>query len=305
MFGRQQPTNSLTSTRPDRRRLRNDLDMQLSQQAIRSCIVTGAVGDALGGVAERGSKTLSDDTQLTLATCEAIIVGGRPEPQAIAERMRVWFTAGAVTGLGSSTLKALRDLQAGAHWALAGARGEYAAGNGAAMRAAPLAFFLDPAETADRMRLRDIARITHHHDEAYIGALAVVIALRRAAMALHWSNAAVASELPDSRVRDNLRRSESMNSVEAVVNEVGFSGFVAETVPVALEVARNMQAVGVEAALLELNSLGGDSDTIGSIAGQIVGAATAVDASHLLRDVMGAQKVIDIADRFAQHLDGA
>ena len=83
--------------------------------------------------------------------------------------MRCWFGDGKVTGLGSSTLKALRDLQAGAHWALSGARGEYAAGNGAAMRAAPLAFFLDPAVDADRTRLRDIARITHHHDEAYVG----------------------------------------------------------------------------------------------------------------------------------------
>src|SRR5262245_24138963 len=68
----------------------------------------------------------------------------------------------AVPGLGSSTLKALRDLSAGAHWALAGARGEYAAGAGAAMRIAPLAFLLDPASADDRVLIRDVARITHH-----------------------------------------------------------------------------------------------------------------------------------------------
>ena len=83
-----------------------------TQQTIRSCIVAGAVGDALGGIAERRSKTLSDDTQLTLATCEAILAVGHPEPQAIAQRLRAWFVAGQVTGLGSSTLKALRDLEA-------------------------------------------------------------------------------------------------------------------------------------------------------------------------------------------------
>ena len=56
--------------------------------------------------------------------------------------------------LGSSTLKALRDLAAGAHWELAGARGEYAAGTGAAMRIAPLAFLLEPGSAADRVIVR-------------------------------------------------------------------------------------------------------------------------------------------------------
>lgn len=62
-----------------------------------------------------------------------------------------------------------------------------------------------------------------------------------------------------------------------------------------------MADVGIEAAMLELNALGGDSDTIGSIAGQIFGVATAVDASDLLADVAGAPKVIDVAHRFAKH----
>src|SRR6185295_4752684 len=101
---------------------------------------------------------------------------------------------------------------------------------------------------ADRVRLRDIARITHHHDEAYIGALAVVVALRRSAVALDWSNEAVASELPDSRVRDYLLRAAGLAGVRAVVGEVGSSGFAAETIPVAFEVARQMRVSGLESA---------------------------------------------------------
>jgi ADP-ribosyl-[dinitrogen reductase] hydrolase len=144
---------------------------------ILGCLLGGAIGDAVGGVPERGEISLSDDTQLTLATCEALQVG-EVSPEAIAAAFTRWFRAGAITGVGSSTLKALRDLAAGAHWALSGARGEMAAGNGAAMRIAPLAFLLDPSDPGQRMVLRDVCRITHHSDEAYLGALAVVAAIR-------------------------------------------------------------------------------------------------------------------------------
>src|SRR5438552_12980525 len=84
--------------------------------------------------------------------------------------------------MGSSTLKALHDLDAGLHWALAGAKGEMSAGNGAAMRIAPLAFHLDPTVARDRQVIRDVCRITHHNEEAYVGALAIVVAVRSLAL---------------------------------------------------------------------------------------------------------------------------
>lgn len=78
-----------------------------------------AIGDAVGHRFE-GRKppiefeapesfVFSDDTQLTLATCEAILDARGPDPEAIARRFVAWFEAGRVTGLGASTLKALRD----------------------------------------------------------------------------------------------------------------------------------------------------------------------------------------------------
>ena len=121
-------------------------------------IIGGALGDGWGRPFEGGLRrdaaplpnvlVVSDDTQLTLATCEAIIERGRVDAEAIAARFVAWFRLGRLDGLGASTLKALRDLDSGAHWALAGAKGERSAGNGAAMRVAPLAFVLDPATIA-------------------------------------------------------------------------------------------------------------------------------------------------------------
>ena len=113
---------------------------------------------------------LSDDTQPTLATCQSIIEYGCVDPGGVASHLSRWYAAKRVHGLGSNTLKAMRDLAIGVHWALAGAKGEFAAGNEAAMRVAPLAFLLDPKESRDRMLIRDVLRITHHNDEAYVGA---------------------------------------------------------------------------------------------------------------------------------------
>jgi ADP-ribosylglycohydrolase len=85
-------------------------------------------------------------------------------------------------------LKSLRDLEAGNHWALAGRLGERAAGNGAAMRIAPLAFVTDPVNDDGRRFIRDVSQVTHRHDEAYAGALATVFAIRSSRQGLSLSN---------------------------------------------------------------------------------------------------------------------
>ena len=185
---------------------------------ILGCVVGGALGDAYGGpyegqtppirIDEQASWRLSDDTQLTLATCEAITRTGKVDPAAIAEQFKEWFLARRLSGLGASTLKALTELAHGGHWASVGRRGETAAGNGAAMRIAPLAFLLDPGDANDRRTIRDVCRITHHSEEAYAGALAVVMSLRKAWDGT-WSGGPglieqIVELLFDCRVRDRL-----------------------------------------------------------------------------------------------------
>ena len=47
---------------------------------------------------------VTDDTQLTIAMCEAIVDEGNAEPEAIAARFLHWFRRGKIIGIGSSTL---------------------------------------------------------------------------------------------------------------------------------------------------------------------------------------------------------
>lgn len=262
---------------------------------------------------DRRPWSVSDDTQLTLATCESIIQQGTVSPEHIASRFLSWFQLGRITGIGASTLKALRDLEMGGHWALAGARGEMAAGNGAAMRAAPLAFRLDPAEAQDRQLLRDVCRITHHNEEAYIGGLAVVLAIRSVAFGRLSSTTnllrQVARDLPDSLVRDRLEAIDSLaedTPVTQVAQTFGSSGYVVESVPLALYAARSIDRAGLVEVLRGAIEAGGDTDTIASIAGQIAGAWLGARQvpSDLVDSLPAEVEISRIANEFARTVKG-
>lgn len=278
------------------------------------------MGDATGGAFEGQTGPvkfgdhrewrISDDTQLTLATCESIIeVRGVVDPEHIAGRFVHWFRERRITGMGGSTLKALRDLDAGLHWALAGAKGEMAAGNGAAMRIAPLAFHLNPKE--DRQVIRDVCRLTHHNEEAYAGALAVALAIRYLAFDQTAEPAKlldhVLQHLPDSRVRDRieeLNKLDGERSVAEVGTVFGSSGYVVESVPLALYAARLSEHLPFDQVLRSAIEPGGDTDTVASITGQVAGAWIGAQQipRTLIDSLPDAQSIERITDEFAQTL---
>jgi ADP-ribosyl-[dinitrogen reductase] hydrolase len=286
---------------------------------VRGCIIGGAVGDARGGPFEgqRGPVqfresarwAISDESQLTLATCQAIIEAGRVSPEHIADRFLQWYRMRRITGVGASTLKALRDLDAGQHWALAGAKGERAAGNGAAMRIAPLAFCLDTKDEDDRRLLRDVCRITHQNEEAYVGALAVVTAIRSLAFGHSTPTdllEAVLSNLPDSRVRDRINELNTLSeSIAGVAAKFGSSGYVAESVPLSLYAARFIARYQFDEILRMVIEAGGDTDTNASMTGQLLG--TWIGASQiperLIHSLPNVQDIERIASDFAAMLE--
>lgn len=251
------------------------------------CLIGGALGDAVGSYYEGQANVksiefdvingITDDTQLTLATCESIIDSRQVSAESIAKKMLEWYNKGKLSGLGSSTLKALRDLQVGAHWALSGRSGEYAAGNGAAMRIAPLAFFVN-LET-DKTVVRDVCNITHKNDEAYVGCLSILYAINYV-ISDQWRSGQslldlIIPELPDTSVRDNLLKLQKVPSL--TINEaaqlIGTSGHVVESVPFSIFAAQKIRERQFEDILCEIVLCGGDTDTNASLAGNIMGAA--------------------------------
>lgn len=283
------------------------------------CILGGAIGDCMGGPYEGSTRPIrvdfqhawkiSDDTQLTIATCEAITQSRRVDPAIIAATFSNWYTKSQITGIGAATYKALSELSQGGHWALVGMKGDRAAGNGAAMRIAPLAFCLDPTNQRARRVIRDVCRITHHHEEAYAGALAVALAIRAARNGI-WNGErslihAIVADLPDTAVRDRLiaiAQRDDRLSLREMAGRFGCSGYVVQSVPLALCAAQRLREMGFAALLAEVVSFGGDADTVASITGQIAG--TLMGRAGLPKDLIGRlpdlQELENRASQFAE-----
>ena len=188
---------------------------------------------------------------------------------------------------------------------MAGASGEMSAGNGAAMRIAPLAFHLDPERPEHRQTIRDVCRITHHHEEAYAGALAILAAIRFMA----FDNSSEPSTLlrhlvnylPDSRVRDRISSLSALPAaagIAEVAGTFGATGHVVDSVPLALFAACAMSSQPLDAMLRGVIEAGGDTDTIASMTAQISGArmgASQIPARMIERlpDVGEIKRIVD------------
>jgi ADP-ribosylglycohydrolase len=258
-------------------------------ERLEGCILGGAIGDAWGSGFENQFEleddtfylvgnpyvkmpcwNITDDTQLTLATIEAIVENQEVNPKYIADSFLKYYKQRKLRGLGASTLKALRELEVGGHWSQVGRRGEYAAGNGAAMRIAPLAFL----ENITDSNVKDICSITHHNDEAYVGAKSVMIAIKEILNG-NWMGednliSKIFPKIPDTRVRDRLIEVQNIKELSDVA-AFGKDAYVVNSVPLAIAAANKVNEIGVEEVFSQLISVGGDADTNCSIAGQIMG----------------------------------
>ena len=158
------------------------------------CLLGSAIGDALGRAGEGFSLeaavsyhggplrsyvpwpgwksgpvgTITDDTQMTMCIAESIVANGRTDPTDIGRRFAGWLDYG--RGKGRTCGSACLRLRAGMPWYESGID---SAGNGAAMRTAPIGLLR--WRSLDQLRL-DAALaclITHSHPTAIASAIAM------------------------------------------------------------------------------------------------------------------------------------
>lgn len=266
------------------------MDSNLADK-FKGCILGGSIGDAWGSSYENLNKfndsqiyylgnkpeveqiwQFTDDTILNLATCE-VLKTGDCTPELLGKKFIEYYNRNEIVGIGSSTLKSITDLKAGFHWTEAGRKGEFAAGNGSAMRVAPFAFY----DNYTRDDIRDFSKLTHNNDEAYTGALAVFLVLKFLIKNESLDRSRIINyllnELPDTKLRDRIieLNEEYFDRNISDMAKLGNNGYVVNSIPFALFSAFKLNELGFEKTLSEIISCGGDTDTNASIAGQIMG----------------------------------
>ena len=285
--------------------------MLTAQDRISGCLLAGALGDSIGSQFENSEVRdfsvpsdlrVTDDTQLTIATCESIITASCVDPESVAARMTDWFRKRRISGIGASTLKSLTELNAGGHWASVGTSGERSAGNGAAMRVSPLAFFLDPNIQTDRTTIRDVCRITHRNDEAYLGALAIVYSIHRNQLDPDIIGFLI-HKLPDSRIRDRFIeiRDEKL-TIHALAERHQPTGYVVDSVPLSILAAS--EASDLMGSIKSIVEFGGDTDTVASMFGNIYGATVGIQELPLktLKQIDEYELISQTANKLAEKL---
>lgn len=189
-------------------------------------------------------------------------------------------------GYGPGAVVMLREIRAGLPWPIAAAAafdGQGSAGNGAAMRAAPLgAWHADSLAHAATQGAR-AAEVTHAHPEGIAGGVAVTVAAAVAAAGRLDGQrprllAAVTAHTPAGRVHDGLVEAAGLRDAGHVAATLGSGAraMAQDTVPFALWVADHFLD-DYPGALAACIAAGGDVDTTCAIAGGVVAAYTGAD----------------------------
>ena len=286
----------------------------------RGTLVGVGIGDALGRPAEGRSPerirqthgtitdfipwrgwhggpkgTLTDDTELTIALAESLIERHEMDPVDFGRRCVAWLPVG--RGKGHATTEACVNLVDGVSWDKAGSR---SAGNGAAMRAAPIGLF-HPVDVNGLRKDAAISAVVTHSDPTAVlsaAALAYLVAdlvhtprgeldvgglLERLVGNLEdLADPELPERKPDGgKVRLLIRLQEMGERLEQSPEELfryTFNGaFVSESLPAALWCF--MRSPGdLDSVLITAANGGYDADTVAAMAGAMAGAYNGLSA---------------------------
>jgi ADP-ribosylglycohydrolase len=249
----------------------------------------------------------SDDSQLARELMQSYVACKKFDPADYAERLKMIFAEKRIVAFGYSTKEAVKRLYTGSSWEESGAPPP-AAGNGSAMRAAPIGLFFYSNPEMLIQAAHDQGRITHKDPRSSAGAVAVsgAVALalqektidpdRFLSTLAEWTgemSAVFTSELTKLPEWLSLPPEEA---AEVIANAgfdadyidddewKGISGYVISSVLWSLYAFLRTPEDYWETICTAISG-GGDTDTTAAMAGAISGAYLGVDAlpSHLLK----------------------
>jgi ADP-ribosylglycohydrolase len=277
----------------------------LREDRFAGCLLGVAVGDALGQPIEAfpperlraefgeirdfmpgdprlpiplGAGQWTDDTQMTLDIARSIVRRGCVDPEDIAQEFIRDHWGEGIRFSGFTVKYSLQRLKRGISWQESGLDDEMTAGNGGAMRIAPVGLF----DCRSLERLAEDARlatiITHRHPEAVAGAVAVAYLVARAAAGTLDLNTILADTITfigECRVAENLRRAGELlaggMSTAQALRILGTTGYVVHTVAAATYCFLKSPN-DFERAVIDAVMGGNDADTTAAITGAISGA---------------------------------
>lgn len=232
----------------------------------------GPVGQALWwalGLGRGDTLRWTDDTQMALGLAESLVERNGLDPDHVA---RAWAEAADwKRGYGPGARRLLAMIRAGTDWREANTAvfpdGSY--GNGAAMRVAPVGLFHHERPEALDRDAKASSVVTHAHPLAVEGALLIA---RATAAALH-------DRIDLAELAKGCAHREYAEALEHAGGEME-RGEVRRRLGAGVEAHRSVvTALHVAARFREFTpmiefviSLGGDTDTIGAMAGAVFGA---------------------------------
>jgi ADP-ribosylglycohydrolase len=237
--------------------------------------------------------TVTDDTEQMMLLGALLADGGTFDQRRWVETLVGWedeiIARGSHDLLGPSTKRAIAAVRAGVDPAEAGRTGDT---NGAAMRIAPVGILMPP-QPLDRLvdKVAETCLATHNTGLAIASAAAVAAAVSSAIDGAGWREAAetavaaarsgerrgnwVAGASIAARIEWALNMAQDTpderRALTLVADLLGTSVAAQESVPAAFAVLAIADGEPWRAAVLAAN-LGGDTDTIGAIAGAVAGA---------------------------------
>jgi len=226
------------------------------------------------GTWNQPAGTITDDSEQALCIARSLVDQQAFDPVDVADQFVAWFDSGPFD-IGRMTSQSLNRLKHGDKWDEAG---QYVwenspegqnAGNGSVMRCGPLA--IPYATDWDRLVTvsRQSSQVTHADPRCTFGCavlnLTVAGLLKDAETPLQDALDYVDSDAPDELVTAlrPLAQNESPSTLET-------SGYVVHSLQTALH--DGLFAESAEEAIVTAVNRGGDTDTIGAIAGAVAGA---------------------------------